>query len=146
LDDPLSGYAVTLELPVQWGELDALQHVNNTVYLRWFETSRIAHARAVGVWARLESDQLGPILASVTCHYRRPVHFPETVRLGARVIKIGRTSMTFEHTVVAKSNGLVVADGTSVMVLYDYAKKAPEPIPPSIRQAIAELQGGEIPS
>ena len=37
----LAGWPVIVEIPVQWGELDAYGHVNNTVFFRWFESARI---------------------------------------------------------------------------------------------------------
>ena len=47
--DGLSRWPVTIELPVQWGELDSFGHVNNVVFLRWFESARIAYFERCGV-------------------------------------------------------------------------------------------------
>src|SRR3954462_15539128 len=93
----LADYPVVIALPVQWGDQDAFGHVNNTVYLRWFESARIAYFDAIGLREMIATEQIGPILASTPCHYRRPITYPETVRVGARVTRIGRTSMMMEH-------------------------------------------------
>jgi len=45
----MNHWPISLELPVQWGEMDAFQHVNNVAYLRWFESARIAYFEAAGV-------------------------------------------------------------------------------------------------
>ncbi len=143
-DDPLQGFPAVIDVPVWWGDMDALNHVNNTVYLRWFESSRIAYTRGLGFWAMLETRKIGPILASVTCHYRAPIVFPDTVRVGSRVIKVGRTSITMEHKVVSQSAGdKLAAEGTSTLVLYDYNAATPYPIPDDIRAAIEEREGRE---
>ena len=140
--DPLAGYPQVVEIPVQWGDQDALCHVNNTVYLRWFESSRIAYAQRLGVWDRLESANIGPILASVHCDYRRPLTYPDTVRVGSKVERIGRTSLTIGHRVVSKATGEVAAEGTAVLVLYDYTKAEPCEIPEPIRQAVRKSEVG----
>ena len=140
------GFPEVVEIPVQWGDQDAFQHVNNTVYLRWFESSRIAYARRLGLWDRLEAEQIGPILASVQCDYRRPLTYPDQVRVGSKVVRVGRTSLTMAHRVVGLASGAVAAEGLAVLVLYDYARAEPTPIPDPIRRAIREAQGDPLPS
>jgi acyl-CoA thioester hydrolase len=140
--DPLDGFPEVVEIPVQWGDQDAFRHVNNTVYFRWFESSRIAYSRKLGLWELLEFANIGPILASVHCDYRAPLTYPDVVRVGSKVIRVGRTSLTMEHRVVGRASGLVAAEGKGVLVLYDYNKAEPCPIPERIRLAILAKEGG----
>jgi acyl-CoA thioester hydrolase len=142
--DPLDGFPEVIEIPVQWGDQDAFHHVNNTVYFRWFESSRVAYARRVGLWELLEIANIGPILASVKCDYRRPLTYPDVVRVGSKVVRVGRTSLTVDHRVVSRESGEVAAEGTAVIVLYDYNKAEPYLIPDRIRQTIIETQGEEV--
>jgi acyl-CoA thioester hydrolase len=141
MDDPLADYSEVIEIPVQWGDQDAFRHVNNTVYLRWFESARIAYSRKIGLWDLLEFANVGPILASSTCHYRRPLTYPDTVRIGTRILKVGTTSLTLEHRIVGLASNAVAAEGSAVLVLYDYNKAEPCPIPDHIRRSIVELEG-----
>src|SRR5262245_36304797 len=131
--DALAEYPITITIPVQWGDQDAFLHVNNTVYLRWFESARIAYFDAIGLRELLATDGIGGILASITCHYRIPLTYPETVRAGARVTRIGRTSMTMNHCLVADSSRRVAADATSTIVVFDYAAQRPHPVPDRLR-------------
>jgi acyl-CoA thioester hydrolase len=140
MNDPLAGFPLTIEIPVQWGDQDAFQHVNNTLYLRWFESSRIAYTRKLGLWDLIETQGIGPILASTKIDYRRPLTFPDTVKIGSRVIKVGRTSLTLEHRVVGMTSNEVAAEGMAVIVLYDYKKAEPTPIPDEIRRAIEAFE------
>jgi acyl-CoA thioester hydrolase len=142
----LSEFPIVISLPVQWGDQDAFGHVNNTVYLRWFESARIAYSGRVGLWDMMKQERIGPILASTTCHYRRQVTFPDTIRIGARITRIGRTSLTMEHQIVAESSQEVVADGTSTLVVFDYRENRPHPVPDRLRQEIEATEGKPLSS
>ncbi len=78
----LAEFRVVITLPVQWGDQDAFGHVNNTVYFRWFESARIAYFARIGLSHALNADPIAPILASISCDYRRPITFPDTVQIG----------------------------------------------------------------
>jgi len=65
--------------------MDALGHVNNTTYFRWFESVRIGYFARIGWAADLSSGGVGPILAQASCTYRAPLVFPDEVVLAARV-------------------------------------------------------------
>jgi acyl-CoA thioester hydrolase len=140
-DALLAGFSVAIAIPVQWGDQDAFAHVNNVVFFRWFESARIAYFRRIGLIKHLDGGQVGPILAAATCDYRRSIVFPDTVRVGIRATRIGRTSIGLEHRIVSEGLKAVAADGTSTTVVYDYAAGRSHPVPDSVRTAIAELEG-----
>jgi len=137
----LAGYPVVIELPVQWGDQDAFGHVNNTVYFRWCESSRIAYMAEFRLLDSLRTTGVGPILASIGCDYRTPLFYPDTVEVGSRVVRIGRTSMTMEHAVVSRVKGVVAAESRSTLVLFDYGASKPAAIPQTLREAIEALEG-----
>ena len=138
--DKLKDYPVVISVPVQWGDQDSFRHVNNVKYIRWFESARIAYAERIGVWSLYDEEKIGLILASISCNYRRPVNYPDTVRVGSRISRIGRSSVTMEHKVL-NGDGDVVADGDSVVVVYDYNHGKPYPLRQNMRAAISELEG-----
>lgn len=135
----LEPYHVVVTLPVQWGEQDAFGHVNNAVYFRWFESGRIAFWRRVGLWDVMAATRVGPILASVTCDYRRQLTYPETVHVASRVARLGRTSFGMEQVVVSDTGRAVAAEGRSTVVLFDYASNTPTPLPDDLRRALGAL-------
>ncbi len=137
----LAGYAVVIAIPVQWGDQDAFAHVNNVVYFRWFESARIAYFRRIGLVRERDAADLGPILASTSCDYRRSIVFPDTVRVGIRATRIGRSSIGLEHRIVSEEQEALAAEGTSTTVFYDYAAGRPHPVPDEVRKAIEELEG-----
>lgn len=125
---------ITVEVPIAWGDMDALGHVNNTVYLRWFETARIALFDALGVDANRPSE-IGPILATTTCNFRRPLAYPGTVRVTASVSRVGNTSFVVDYDI--QCDGETAADGTSVIVLVNYATGAKIPVPSAMRARLS---------
>jgi acyl-CoA thioester hydrolase len=140
----LSEFPVRITLPVQWGDMDAYQHVNNTVYFRWFESARIAYTSKLGLKAMMAESGVGPILASIRCDYRKQVTFPDVVLVGTRVTRIGRTSFEMEHALVSEAHRAVAAEGHSTLVVFDYNANAPVAVPESIRRGICQLEGKDL--
>ncbi len=134
---------VRVTLPVQWGDQDALGHVNNVVYLRWFESGRIALLDSLGFVFGSPASGVYPVLASATVHFRRPVTFPATVEIASRVTRTGRTSLTVAHSVRVHGEDGDAADGTSVIVLFDPATGRPHPLPHQLVAAIQRAAGPE---
>ncbi len=141
LENLLGKYRVVIALPVFWGDQDAFGHVNNNAYFRWFESARIAYSQRIGLFDLFRAERIGPILASISCDYRRQINFPDTVHVGIRVTRIGRTSLGLEHVIVSQSQSAVAAEGTSTIVVFDYKANKSHPVPPLIRQAVHDLEG-----
>jgi acyl-CoA thioester hydrolase len=137
----LADYPVVVTLPVQWGDQDAFGHVNNTVYLRWFETVRIVYGDKVGLAMNRDGAKIAPILAAITCNYRKQIKFPDTIHVGARITKFGRTSLIMEYAVFSDAHQAIAADGDSTLVVFDYTANRPRPIPAELRKAVEQLEG-----
>lgn len=131
----------TIEHVVPWGEMDALGHVNNTHYLRWFETARMRYFDWVGVNGYYVENNLGPILASATVCYLAPVVYPDTVWVSTYVKSFGRSSFVMENRAWSTAQDRLVAYGDAAVVMVDYKQggKAVE-IPPSLRAAMESLE------
>jgi acyl-CoA thioester hydrolase len=142
----MKGFAVTLELPVLWGDMDALRHVNNTRYFAWFEAARIAYFdRIRGAFGSAPSGlgDVGPILATTSCDYLRPITYPANVIVGVRVGEIGNSSVRMEYELVrADTPADVCARGASVIVLVRYATLEKVRVPEDVRAAINAIEEG----
>lgn len=134
------GFPVWITLPVQWGDQDAFGHVNNTVYIRWFESARIAYGLRVNLTEASAGERVGPILAAISCNYRRQLRFPDTVHIGARITRIGRSSLTMEHRILSEQLRAVVAEGDSTLVAFDYVSQKSVPLSDVMRAAIEQLE------
>jgi acyl-CoA thioester hydrolase len=139
--DALADFPVTVEIPVAWAEMDVFGHVNNTVFLRWFESARIEYLQRIGLADAGPGVTVGPILHSTHCRFRRPVVFPDRVVAGARVTEVGDDRFVMEYRVASREQGAIVADGGATVVAYDYTVGAKTPLPAAVREAIARLEG-----
>jgi acyl-CoA thioester hydrolase len=135
-------YPVSVSISVQWGEMDALGHVNNARFFTCFESARIALFQRIGV-ATGGPSATGPILATTSCDFLRPVVFPATLRAGVRVARVGETSIAMEYEIAdaspSQGEAVVYARGTSVAVIVDYATMKKVRVPDDVRAAIAAL-------
>jgi acyl-CoA thioester hydrolase len=133
-------YPVTIVLDVQWGDMDAFGHVNNARYFTWFESCRTAYFLRLGL--RMDKpSSLGPIVANLGCDYLAPIVYPATMVVGTTVSKVGNTSFTMDYGLWMKDHAdRLMAHGTSVVVLFDYAAQSKVRIPDAIRDKIAEIE------
>jgi acyl-CoA thioester hydrolase len=131
--DPLEGFPTVIELPVAWADMDVFGHVNNTVYFRYFESARVAFLEAIGFADGGPGGGVGGILASTHCRFRRPLTYPDTVRVGTRVTEVGEDRFGMDYVVVSSAQDAVVAEGGAVVVAYDYDIRRKAPIPDAVR-------------
>ena len=142
--DQVDGYSLSVPIEVRFRDLDSMGHVNNAVYLTYFENARIAYWRAVpGVRSRRNLDY---ILARAECDFRSPVTLDDDLFCHIRVAALGRSSFVFEYLLRDRSTGRVAAEGRTVQVMYDYATRKSQPLDPGVKAAIAEFEGRSIPS
>jgi acyl-CoA thioester hydrolase len=137
----LAGCPVVIQLPVLWGDMDPMGHVNNTRYFRWFESARIAYLDQAIDRSELLPTAVGPILAAVCCNYRRQLIYPDTIDVGARITQLGNSSMTMQHHLVSHAHGKLAAEGESVVVMFDYRAQRPIRISSEVRAAIEQFEG-----
>jgi acyl-CoA thioester hydrolase len=136
-DTRLGHWPLTIEIPVAWGEMDAFRHVNNVAYLRYIESARIAYFDATQM--SLEALGAGPILASQTIHYKRPLTYPDRVRVSVTTTKIGNTSFVMAYRIVSDKHGLA-AEAETVCVWFDYKSGGKIPVDARLRDAIYALE------
>ena len=115
------------KISVQWGEMDAFNHVNNVMYIRWCETARIElfgelwGDKGINMKEILEGNGVGPILANFNINYRLPLTYPDEVIIHTQVSQIGNTSFKLKQALFSKKLGnTLVADATSVVVMVNY--------------------------
>lgn len=135
----IAHFPVVVEQDVAWGDMDSYAHVNNVVYFRYFENARIALLGRVGWLRSMHEDGLGPIAASTSARFRKPLSYPDHIFVGARVIDVQPDRVTIEHRIVSTKWDAVATEGQVVVVSFDYRKGQKAPIPDAIRAAIAEL-------
>jgi acyl-CoA thioester hydrolase len=120
----LEDFPYRLSDNVRFGDLDPNQHVNNAVYATYFETGRVTLMKSPEFG--LTPPGLAWIMVRLDIHFRAELHWPGKIELGLGVVKLGRTSVTFEQVVF--SEGRCVASAISVGVMIDEATRRPTPL------------------
>lgn len=147
MDELLAAYPVTIAIPVAWNDMDAFQHVNNTIYFRYFESARIVYLERLQVEDFVNNRGIGPILHSVSCRFRIPVTYPDTVHVGVRVTKLGTDRMFMDQCLVSEEHGKIAAQGDAITVTYDYKRGKKAAIPAMVQARILTLEatvGNEV--
>lgn len=128
-------------LPVQWGDMDALGHVNNAIYFRYVESGRIAYFDALvdGFWANTGAGE-GPILADIQCSFLGQLRYPAQIEVGTRTSKLGGKSLTIEAGIFPAGAPDPVATSRAVVVWFDYVRQSTAPLRPDLRERIIAFE------
>ena len=125
---------------VRWGDMDAMGHVNNIIYLQYLESARIGFFESRMGWTGLVEGggRQGPVVVSQTFNYRRQVYYPAELEVGVRCQEIRNRSFVLEYCIFRKGTNELVGDGSSVAVWLDYDANKSMEIPPELRRALIE--------
>ena len=122
-------------LSIRWGDMDAMGHVNNTVYFRYMETVRIEWMRAVG--CDPDPQGQGPVIVNAFCNFYRQLEYPGDVRVKLYVSDTGRTTFetwcTMERT---DQPGVVCAEGGATTIWVDFPQQKAETLPDWMRALV----------
>jgi len=140
MKEPLANCPVVIEIPVAWGEMDSLHHVNNVAYFRYFESARIAYLEKLGVWEYMNQTGIGPILASIQCKFKIPLTYPDTLSVGTRISRIEEDRIVMEHYAISHEAQATAAEGEGVIVSYNYHENKKTPLPEELKQRIRTLE------
>jgi acyl-CoA thioester hydrolase len=119
--------------------MDVFRHVNNTVYFRYFEIARIAFLERIGLDSDDRQDGIGPILHSTGARFRRPLRHPDTAWTATRATQVERDRFEMEYRVASERLGEIVAEGTAIVVAFDYRLGSKAPLPEEVRAAMERV-------
>ena len=132
-------YTDVIPVVVKWGEMDAFQHVNNTVYIRYVEDGRLGIFERIGMEKDFQATNKGPILASINCDYLAPVTYPDTLWVASNIKQISPKKITLEQVIYSEKLGKLAAKCNSLCVYYDYSALRSCEVTESINQALQEI-------
>jgi acyl-CoA thioester hydrolase len=123
----------TDRVPMRWGEMDALGHMNNVSYFRYLEQARISWFDSLGIGYRPGSE--GPILGTLSCKYVKPAIYPVDIEVTTYVGKAGRSSFMMAHEMYrAGEPAELYAEAEAVMVWIDISQGKSRPLPEWMRK------------
>lgn len=125
----------TERIAIRWGDMDAMGHVNNTVYFRYMEQARISWFEALVPQAEAWKST-GIVIANATCNFKRALSYPGTVEVKLYAGPPGGSSVATYYDLVLENE--VYADGTAMVVFIDMAKQKAVRIPEHIRSLLVQ--------
>ena len=140
-NDLLADFPVIYEQDIAWGDMDAFQHVNNAVYLRYFESARIRYFEQTPMFDIMKAEGVGPIVHSHRIRYRFPLTYPDRIRTGVRVIGVGEDRIRVAYRTVSVKHGVIAAEGDTTIVFLNYKAGEKASVPEPVIQAFERMEG-----
>ena len=123
-------------IPIRWGDMDVMGHVNNTVYFRYMEIARIEWMARIGAAPNPHGD--GPVIVNAFCNFIRQLEYPGDLLARHYVASPGRSSFdTFITLERADAPGVVCAEGGATTVWVDFKAQKSAPLPDWLRAILA---------
>jgi acyl-CoA thioester hydrolase len=128
-----------MTLPLRWGDMDAMGHINNTLYFRYFEIVRLDWLFAIGAANPGEGGSgEGPIIVNAFCNFLRQLKYPGDIEVTLFTANAGRSSFDTLHELRRSDEPTVlVAEGGAKVVWTDYALGRSAPLPDAVRALLA---------
>lgn len=121
---------LTLEMrmPIRWGDMDAMGHVNNTIYFRYMEIVRIAWFDGIGTPPNPHGE--GPVIVNAFCNFHRQLEYPGEVLARHYIANPGRSSLE-TYVTLERTNrpGVVHASGGAKLVWTNFPQQKSAPLP-----------------
>ncbi len=122
-------------MPIRWGDMDAMGHVNNTVYFRYMEQIRISWFDAMGFAPNPAGE--GPLIINAHCTFMRQLTYPGDVLCRHYVGKPGNSSIETWVTMARTDDpDVVCAEGGAKIVWVDFPKQKSKTLPEHARAAM----------
>ena len=128
----------SMTIPLRWGDMDALGHVNNTVYFRFMEQGRIEWLHGIGCLP--DEDGNGPVIVNAHCTFKQAFKYPDQVLIRTYVAAPGHSSIeTIQEMCSVNDDGKIYAEGGAKVVWVNPATEKSVALPARIRSLLAEM-------
>jgi acyl-CoA thioester hydrolase len=123
-------------IPIRWGDMDAMGHLNNTTYFRYLETIRIDWLRSIG--CDLNPQGEGVVIVNAFCNFYRQLEYPGDVLVKMYVSDLGRSTFESWGTMErADAPGEIYAEGGATTIWVNFPAQKSAPLPEWLRQKLA---------
>lgn len=134
----LSDFKLSLDIRIDWGDLDMYEHVNNVSYMRYLQSGRVNFWEASGIHEYYRGSNQGTMLVSTKCDFRKPLFYPGKAVIKTKLEFIGNKSFGLKH-IILNENDEICAEGTDVVVCFDFNKNETFPVPDWLRENITQF-------
>ena len=130
-------YSFSTPIQLRFSDIDGYLHVNNGVYLSYFEHARAVFLYQVAGWNVMD---VGTVVGRIEIDYLRPIHLLDEVEALVKCTRLGNSSFDLEQILLGKDSAgtaQVYATCKSVLVSVDRITMKPVPVPTPFRQKLA---------
>ena len=125
-----------LRFPVRWGDMDAMGHVNNTIYFRYLEHMRIEWMRSIGCPPDASGE--GPVIVNAFCSFHKQLTYPSEVLGKLFVSDAGRSSFDTWCTLeLVDEPGVIYSTGGATTVWIDFPAQKSAALPDWLRAIVS---------
>jgi acyl-CoA thioester hydrolase len=135
----MEDFSTIVKLRIDWSEIDLFGHVNNVAILKYVQAARVTFLETIGLMQLQSEAKTGPILASVSCQFCKPMFYPGGVTIYSKVGSIKNTSFEIQHALYDEQNE-IAAQAKDIIVFFDFINNAKLRIPNEIREKIENLE------
>ena len=122
-----------MRIPIRWGDMDGMNHVNNTIYFRFLEITRIDWARSIGCQPNPQGE--GIVIVNAFCNFFRQLEYPGDVLVKMYVSDPGRSSFESWGTMERPEEpGVIYASGGATTVWVNFPTQKSMPLPDWVRR------------
>ncbi len=133
-----SDFNYFFQMPTRWGDLDALGHINNTLYARYYESARLDYFETLMNMHFSPELSSGVIHADMKISYLKQLHYPSELDIGCRISRMGSSSLDLDAAIFIKDTDEMVSTSRAILVWFDYKANVNKPIPDDKRQMIID--------
>jgi acyl-CoA thioester hydrolase len=140
LETELSKFRFHTKVESRWSDVDEMRHINNAVYLTYFEEARLRYFLQA---CNIDWEKEGVILATATVNYHQPLLFTDHAEIYVRTTKMGNKSFEFQYLIVRVGQDgklTLLTSGVSTQVMFDYKNNISVPVPTYIREMLSAYE------
>lgn len=133
-------FKFSVEVPVRFSDMDSLGHVNNAIYLSYFEEGRVHYFKKLFDLPNNDTSTLSMIVLEVHCTYKTPAFYGEILRVHTKVGWMKNKSFEMQYLITDVKSGRTVAEGSSIQVSYDYSNQKTIEMPEEFRKKVSAYE------
>jgi acyl-CoA thioester hydrolase len=135
----LHKFYVQLPIRIDWSEMDLFGHINNVMYFKYIQASRVNYWEQIGLFDSFKKNKIGAILASTKCNFIKPLHYPENIIVQVRMDYIKTSSFALHHQIMNAKNE-IAAEAHDVMVMYDFNANKKIEFSQQLKEIVTQLE------
>lgn len=134
----ISDYKLSVELRIDWSELDVYKHVNNVMFMKYLQSGRVNFWEVSGFSEMHKETNRGPMLVSSHCDFRKSLYYPGKAIVKTKTAYIKNSSFGLDH-IILDEDGDICAEGHDVAVCFDFDKAETFRIPDNLREVMQQF-------